>query len=247
MATLLHQLLAFEREIRKRTQRELTELHRDVATEALVSGVTKTYKPLAEDGVVFPAENKPVNLRYEDAIQRFRVAWIEECEVVDRKEEANTRARADVLVDDIVIARGVPVGYLLFVEKQLEHVRTFLSKMVELPIGETWAWDDGQGLHVSEESVTQRVEKVPDVLKLTEATEKHPPTAQVIARDKPVGLWRTRKLSGAIPAARKRELLAQVAKLSKAVKEAREKANTVECQSASSFAEEIMGYVFDAA
>jgi hypothetical protein len=75
---------------------------------------------------------------------------------------------------------------------------------------------------------TNRTKKVPRVLVKYEATDKHPAQVETWFEDIPVGVWNTVHLSGAVPAARQRELLARVADLAEAVKIAREEANMAE-------------------
>ena len=63
-----------------------------------------------------------------------------------------------------------------------------------------------------------------------EATTKHPAQVDVYKEDVVVGYWKSIKYSGALPAVRLNELLGRVEKLQKAVKFAREEANSKEVQ-----------------
>lgn len=237
-------MLAFEKDVRKRTQARMTDLHRDSQKADLVSGVHKKYQPLDDAGQRYPDERKPVHLLINDAIQGFSDAWQEETELVGRKEAANTEARADVVLPNgRVLAEAVPVGYLLFLEKQLQHVRTFVEKLAELPVGENWTWNPDDALYHSDDKVTQRTEKIPEVVQMTPTTKEHPGTAQLMARDKVVGLWTTVLYSGATTRARKRVMLDHIAEISDAVKAAREKANEVVAPPPTNLAERIMEYV----
>lgn len=239
----LHELLAFEKDARKRTQAELTEVHRASSEDKLMLGVAKRYEPVEEGGMQYPPERSPVSLRHQDAIQRFRAAWVEESDIVARKDHANLGAIADVIVDGVVVLSGAPATHLLFIEKQLEHVRTFVSKIVELNIGVEWSYNDSIGLHQTDERVTHRTEKLQKPIVLYDATDKHPAQTQLITQDQIVGHWFTRHFSGGIPADKKREILARVAKLGDAVKEARERANAVEVPAVASGAP-LMDFIF---
>lgn len=241
----LHQLLAFEKDERKRAQEEITRVHRESSTEALAAGVAKRYEPLAVDGMRYPDERSPVAIRFDDAIGRFSAAWIAETDVVARKDLANVHAQAAVMVDGETLISDVPAVHLLFLEKQLEHVRTFVAKLVELPAGQPWEWDAAQGVHKTAEKISHRTEKLQEVLVLLQPTEKHPGQAQVITKDKIVGHWYATLYSGGIPPERKRELLARVAKLSNAVKEARERANEATVPEVEEHAEKLMGHIFN--
>ncbi len=242
----LHQLLAFEKDVRKRTQATMTEVHRDSANEARMKGVHKTYKPLEEGGVRYPDEGSPVALKAEDAIERFREAWMEEAEIVERKDRANLEARADILVfGGQVVAQGLPATHLLFLEKHLEHVRTFLEKIAVLPEQTNWTYSEQTGLFSSPESMTQRTEKVPEVVTLLQPTKEHPGQAQIVSRDKVVGHWYTTLSHGGLPLERKRLYLARLAQLSDAVKEARERANEASVPAVSDTAASLLQFIFD--
>lgn len=243
----LHELLAFERATRKRTQEEITNLLRDSSKAPLVEGVEKRYEPIVEDGLRFNPEIKPVQIRADDAIARFRVAWLEETEIVGRKEMANTSARGRVTLGDesMNIGGEVPATYLLFLEKQLEHVRTFIAKMAELPAGEEWAPDGQTGLHKAPVKLAHRAEKTQEYVTVFAPTDKHPGQANMVERVKVVGTWHTTLVSGGIEPSRKRELLSRIAKLTNAVKAARERANEALVPPADPIADEIMDYIFE--
>jgi len=240
----LHQLLAFEKDVRKRAQAEITQIHRDTQQENLFHGVHKRYEPVAEGGYPYPDEKSPVTLRVEDAIARFRAAWIEETDVVERKDRANTGATADVVIDGVTLAVNVPATHLLFLEKQLEHVYTFVSKLVELPIGTEWTFDEQTGLHRSPVKVTHKGEKAQKPIVLYAATAEHPAQTQLITQDEIIGHWHTTNYCGAIPAERKRALLARIAKVRDAVIVAREMANSV-IVNERGHAHEILDFVFE--
>lgn len=224
----LHQLLAFEKDARKRAQTDMTEVHRVSSEDKLLQGVSKRYQPLEEGGMQYPSERSPVTLRWDDAVRRFRTAWGEEADVVARKDVTNRGAIADVVVEGQTLLRDVPATHLLFLEKHLEHVRTFVTKITELQVGMDWQWDAASGLHRTDERVSHRTEKLQEPIVLYDATDKHPAQTQLIVRDKIVGHWFTTFYSGGIPAGTKRDMLARLAKLTDAVKEARERANAVE-------------------
>ncbi len=122
----------------------------------------------------------------------------------------------------------MPATYLLFLEKQLQDLHTFIAKMAELDPGSDWSVDPGTGLYKTEATLTQRTRKVQRPITLYEATKEHPAQTQLITEDVIAGSWITIKYSGAMPAPRKKQLLARIEKLSNAVKFAREQANAVE-------------------
>ena len=162
-------------------------------------------------------------------------------DVTATKEWANCEATADVVIDGTTLLANVPVTYLLFLEKQLVDIRTFVSKMPILDPAETWTLDPATGSWVTEPAETNRTQKVPFNHVKAEATEKHPAQVEVMYTDIVVGTWTKRSFSGAMAAARVQELTDRVDKLAAAVKFAREEANMLEAEKRTG----VGGAVFD--
>jgi hypothetical protein len=139
-------------------------------------------------------------------------------------------AKADVVVDGQPLLRQVPATYLLFLEKQLVDLHTFVKKLPVLDASEAWNYDASADSWATEPVQTLRTKKTPRNHVKAEATDKHPAQVEVYYEDVTVGYWRTVKFSGALPAQRVNELLARVEKLQEAVKFAREEANSIEVE-----------------
>lgn len=241
----LHQLLAIEKGVRKRVTEGITEQHRITQDPRLLGGIAKTYKPKDENGQRYPDEVSPVTVRYREALDIANALWAEAVNVEARKDQANLTALARVSVNDLEILPPVPATFLLFLEKQLENVRTFVEKIVELPAGMEWHYNAQNGLHESGERLTIRTEKVQEALVLYPATDKHPAQAQMITTDRPVGEWTTTHSHGGIPAELKREWLRKVNTLLDAVKIAREEANTIDVPEERAYGEALLRYIFE--
>ena len=137
----------------------------------------------------------------------------------------------------------MPVSYLLFLEKQLTDLHTFVKKLPLLDAAEDWSFDGSADCWRTEPVRTIRTKKVPRNHVKAEATEKHPAQVEVYYEDIPVGYWTTVKFSGALPAKRVNELLDRVEKLQHAVKFAREEANNLEITD-QHVGEVVFGYLF---
>lgn len=242
---LLHQLLAIEKGTRARATEGITELHRQTQQVALLQGTHRKYTPTLEGGTQYPDEVSPVTLRFVDAIEQHNELWSQSIDLQAQKDYTNQHARADVKVDDRVILEDVPATHLLYLERQIENLRTFLAKIVELPAGVDWRRSDQSGLHESGEKMTIKTEKVEEALVLYQATERHPAQAEKIVKDKVVGHWTVINSHGGIPAERKRVLLRRVNILLSAVKIAREEANRAEVLAHDSIAQPLLEFVFE--
>ncbi len=224
----LNQILAIEKGIKTRVYAEFTELHQATQKPALMNGFTKTYTPRDEDGETYPPESQKVQYEHGNVLERTAAILTELFDITATKDWANCSAHADVVVDGKRLLNDVPATYLLFLEKQLHDLSTFVGKMSELDAGSDWNTDAGTGLFKTEPTAAQRTKKVQRAIVLYDATEHHPAQTQLITEDVVVGQWVTVKLSGALPAPRKKQLLARIEKLSNAVKFAREQANGIE-------------------
>jgi hypothetical protein len=226
--TKLNQIIAVEKGIKSKSYAELTEAHRDVQKQALLSGISRTYQPKDEEGEQLPPESTRVQLKAEEILRQTAANLTRLFDVTATKDWANCDARADVVVDGSTVVRDVPVAYLLFLEKQLADLSTFVKKLPILDAAESWNHDPSTDTWKTEPVRTLRTKKVPRNHVKAEATEKHPAQVEVYHEDVAIGTWTTVKFSGALPAQRVNELLERVEKLAQAVKFAREEANTFE-------------------
>jgi hypothetical protein len=243
MAAKLNQIIAVEKGTKSRTFQELTEAHHALQKPTLLSGISRTYRPKDEEGEQLPPESTRVQVKAEDIIRKTIETLTKLFDVTATKDWANCVAKADVVVDGKVLLAQVPATYLLFLEKQLVDLHTFVKKLPILDASESWNFDASADSWATEPVQTTRTKKVPRNHVKAEATEKHPAQVEVYYEDVIVGYWRTVKFSGSLPARRVNELLARVEKLQEAVKFAREEANSIEV-SEQKLGEKVFNYLF---
>jgi len=224
----LNQIIAVERGVKAGALRDFTDAHRLVQKAPQLSGISRTYQARDEDGEELPPESVRVQIKAEDVLRQVSVTLTRLFDVVATKDWANCRAAADVHVDGQLLLEQVPATYLLFLEKQLTDIRTFLGKLPTLDAAEAWRWDDSADTWATDPTRTIRTKKIPRNHVKAEATDKFPAQVDVYPEDIPVGYWTTKKFSGAMPARRVNELLERLERLQQAVKFAREEANNIE-------------------
>jgi hypothetical protein len=224
----LNQIIAVEKGVKSKSYSELTEAHHGLQKATLLAGIARTYQPKDEDGEQYPPESTRVQLRAEEVLRQTASTLTRLFDVTATKDWANCEAKADVTVDGEVLLPAVPATYLLFLEKQLADLHTFVAKLPVLDAAESWGFDRAADCHATEPVLTTKTKKIPRNHVKAEATEKHPAQVEVYYEDVVVGHWRTVKFSGALPASRVKELLERVDKLQQAVKFAREEANNAE-------------------
>lgn len=243
MKSKLNQIIAIEKGVKSQAYGELTTLHRDSQKADLFNGFAKSYRKKDEDGEDYPPERKRVQLVASEVLKKVTQLQTGLFDVTATKDWANCHARADVVVDGQVLIKDAPATYLLFLEKQLSDMRTFLEKLPTLDEGEEWQADPNSNLFKTAPITTHRTKKVPKVIVKYPHSEHHPAQTELVNEDVIVGWWDTVKHSGAIPIPRKQQLLARVDRFMKAVKFAREEANNAEVESIE-VGEKVFGYLF---
>jgi hypothetical protein len=241
--TRLNQIVAVEKGIKTRSFQELTEAHHALQKTGLLSGISRTYRPKDEEGEQLPPEATKVQVKGEETIARTAEILTRLFDVTATKDWANCVAKANVVVDGQTILSDVPVAYLLFLEKQLVDILTFVRKLPTLDAAESWDYDASADCWATDAVQTVRTKKIPRNHVKAEATEKHPAQVEVYYEDVVVGYWKTVKFSGALAAKRINELVERVEKLQQAVKFAREEANHAEITQQKT-GEKVFGYLF---
>lgn len=230
MEVKLAEAVALARSAKTRVHGALTTLHRESQKIDLYLGLARTYRPLREgDDERFPDESRLVRTVATDVIVELNRLLLDRWNTEATVTYNNTLAQGDIVLGDgTVLLRSVPATYLLFLEKGLEDLLTFVSKLPSLDPAETWAWDPNRGVHASQPVETAREKRVMKPLVLYPATDKHPAQVERFEDTEVRGYWTTTKLSGALPAESKREILLRVVEVRDAVKTARERANQTE-------------------
>jgi len=152
-------------------------------------------------------------------------------DAVLQKERTNQDARADLVVDSVAIAKEVPATFLLGLETKLKTVRSIYETIPTLQPGVKWEKDETQGQDVYRRTHPEEKFRTKKNMKnhvVAEATKEHPAQVQVYNEDEKVARIVTDTWCGMISPAEKSVLLGRVDTLIRAVKKARQKANTAE-------------------
>jgi hypothetical protein len=239
----LNQIVAVVNGVKTKTAKVMTDVYHDLKKDQLFDGISRTYQPLDEDGETCPPEQKLVQLTTDNAVETVREALTNMFDVIYTQDVANSQAKADVVVDDKVLAPQVPITYLLFLEKQLTDISTFVNSLPVLDPAQEWVFDTNRGFYATKPTSTNKTKKVYRNHVKVEATKEHPAQVEVYTEDVKIGEWATVKFSGAMPATNKKQMLERVTKLQNAVKIAREEANGIEIQN-KAIAEALLEYIF---
>ena len=222
----MHELLAAEPNVKVKAEVILKEaINTFVKKQGLFDGIIRTYQPKDDEGEQFPAESKELSTTVLDKLDYTFIPLIQRLDLIASKEITNTVAKADITINGKVLIADVPATSLLAMEKEVKKWRELLLHVLTLEPGVKWHFDTQNGYHKTNPVQTLKGKKIDDVLIKYPATKEHPAQTEVVTKDIIVGTWETIKLSGAIPAARKAELLNKVDVLEIEIKAARQRAN----------------------
>jgi hypothetical protein len=165
-------------------------------------------------------------------------------DIVLSQDVGNQKAWADVVVGDEVVLTNVPAVTLIFLEKQLTDLVTFIEALPVLDSADNWSYDEAACIYRTSSTASVKTKKVPRAFVKYEATKEHPAQVEVVNDDMIVGTWNSHKLSGAITVQKREEWLEKARLLKEAVVLAREKANSVEVDEVK-IGGKILNFVFD--
>lgn len=240
----LAQIIAVEKQVKSRSYALVTEHDKLCQKSSLFNGQTKRYQPLDEEDKDVPeGETVRVQQNVNELLTESIRAWSELFDTTATKDWGNTKAKASIIIDGKVLVEDAPVPFLLFVEKQLNDIRTAVSRLPVLAPDTEWQKDASTGMWASDRR-THRQKKVAKVIVLAPATEQHPAQTQLVSEDVIVGYWHSRLFSTAIVPVRQKHLLERIDRLQIAVKQAREQANGTDIEQQTVGAR-LLGWIFE--
>jgi hypothetical protein len=249
----LHELLAVEPEKKANAERARTQSCDAFRSgQAHFTGMRRTFKPFAVDeakgevaGERLEAETNLVKTAVEE-LEKTLAVTTEAFDVSYQIDEANTQARADLVVDGEVLAAAVPATYLLQIEKRLRELRVVFKELPTFDPVRTWREDPGADKpHVlrAEPVVTIRKVKTRKYNVMHEATKEHPAQIDVVEVDEPVGEIRSYDWTGMISPGKKAALLERLDKVIEGAKAARSRANAVEVDPGKRIADRLFQHI----
>lgn len=222
----LHEVIAVEKDVKSKAHATTTDLYRMLQNAQLFQGMDRTYTPLDDDGEGFPPESQKVQVNTRKLFEMLLQARQRVCDLVYTKDSANANA-----VGVVTLTGGdyeMPVSTILHMEKELKDLRDVLAATPELDPSIDWDWDEKALLHRSETIKTHKTRKVEEPKPIFQPTEHQPGQYHIFTRDVTIGHWETTKLSSGIPRGLKVQLIDRCDELGRAMKKARERANSVD-------------------
>ena len=237
------EILAQAKTIQERAKDVLKDVYHRVQKPSLFAGGVRRFEKIDDETPDRPIETQRVQVKSLDAIEAIKEAMVCQIDAACTREEGNTVCRGTLVVGGEVLAKDIPVGALLFLERELTDLRTVISKWPTLDPGHSWKWDGDAGVWRTEAQRTASTSKVHQPIVKYDATPEHPAQTELITVDKTVGYWATEFMSGGLSEKERKNLLARVETLLREVKAARERANTTEVTEVE-IGETLLNYVF---
>ena len=165
---------------------------------SLFQGLTKIFVPLVEGTPILPGEQKEVvttvgrRLRYHVGF----AAKMFDYELT--RDAANQEAKADLVIDGKVVAKDLPVTFLLSAETRMRAQREIFAKMPALDMARKWEkvgdeqWKHGPNFINREEKRTEPVVLYPH-------TDQHPAQIKEVVTTKVIARFDTTDFSGPSP------------------------------------------------
>ena len=238
----LHELLAIEGDLKSAAQQAKGKIV-GLFTDGLsrFGGKVITYR-VDEGEVERPSEVMRLSTTVTAELEEFYQSFGRWVDAAFQKEITNATTSAEVEIDGVPIFADLPATALLNLESKLAELKTVLNAIPVNDNATTWTWDEGAGRYTSDEQITAITKKVPTVLTLAEATAEHPAQAEVYHKDLRVGTRHTVFHSGGLSPKDKRDMIRRLDNLCRAVKQARQRANTADAVSVK-VADTIFSYI----
>lgn len=239
----LNQVIALIQGLKQSATKKKTELYHAAQKPQLFQGLSRTYRPINDDGFVYPPETSKVVMTAQGLIDGFNEAIAELLNMCATQDWGNAQARADIKIGDAAIVTDVPVTHLLFLEKQLTDIKVFASSIPTLPIDRDWTYSANVSAYASGPVETTKTKKVTEFVVAYEATPEHPADVREVSNDLVEGTWSKLEFSGALPQDELNAILKRIDALLKAVTKAREEANGLTVDIVET-APSLLGYIF---
>ena len=245
----LHELLAVESNLKSQAAKATADLlntfekKRHHFSESL-----KTFKPKEEDAPSIIEEQLDLQTTVPKEIDWLTPFMVKALDASYQVAEANTGARADVVLEDgTMLLSNIPATALLELEKRAKETHDFIAAIPTLDPAKGFreSPERGPDTFKARDVVKTRTKKENKVVTLSPATDKHPAQVTVIPEDVPIGDIVVQEWSGLITTARKGELLERVEDLGRAVKQARSRANEIDVDTVKNkIGKKLLDYIF---
>ena len=232
--TKLHEVLAVEASKEKVASKLVMESIRTLGKENLFSGSVRRLVMLdTAESYLDGEERVALTTTVDENIEYLTKPIADYWDVVLQKDRANQSAMSAIMVNGEAITEQLPATYLLGMETKLNNLRKLYEAIPTLAPGITWDVDEQERVgtfKARNDIVSFKTEKDMEFKEASPATKEHPAQIARMERTRNTGTYTTTKWSGMLTPLDKAERLARLDQLLNAIKQARQRANSVEVE-----------------
>lgn len=253
--TKLHEVLAVEADLEGKYKRVCDEAKKTFKDRpAHFIGSIRELQMFSDDGIDYPTEQQEMATTVVDKLAYIKGDITSYINALCQKESTNQKAVAKILIDGEAITGDLPATFLLGMESRLKYIRSVYEEIPTLPVNVHWDKDDASGENIyktrfpEEKLKTSRTFKskvlVPAQFpKDGERGDSLPAQIEKWEEVENVGKFVKTIWSGMLPSSQKAKMLGRIDILIKAVKQARQRANTTEVQRCGGLGQTFMDYI----
>jgi len=229
----LHELLAVNASLENQATKTRLELQGTFEKKRhLFGSKTVTFTPLnSEDGGAVTEDQSEIQTTVQKEVAWLSTFIVKAIDAGHQIDTANTLATASVILEDgAVLLLQIPATSLLQLEKRLKEVHEFIMAIPTLDPAKGFSQDSAReaGVYKAREVTKTRTKKTLKVLTMAPATDKHPAQCKEYTEDVPIGSVLEQEWSSLITPALKADLLERCENITRAVKQARARANELD-------------------
>jgi hypothetical protein len=224
----LHELLAVEASRKEGFQEALDRAKGLFDSPGRFHSFVRTYHPRAEDEEDSVVERQAMETTVSRELDIIGEGFQKMVDVTYQKEIANTQALGDLEIAGGNLS-GLPVSFLLHLEKTLKSLRKTFNDIPTHAQGKEWEPTEDHEFssvfHMKHPEVDERTKKVTAFEIVAPADEYHPAQVKEIVEDRVVGELVREIYSGMWRASQKAKILQRTDEMLEAVRKARMRAN----------------------
>jgi len=244
----LHELLAVEGKLESQSKKVISDLQNTFNKKRHLFEEKKVvFTPHAENEQSVTEAQSDIQSTLDKELDWVRGHLVKSLNASYQVAEANTQARADIILEDgTVVAKGVPATALLELEKRVSEIAELLKNVPTLDPAKGFQPDAarGEGYFQAREVNKGRTKKANKAIVLYDATPEHPAQTQIVTEDVEVGRIQEQEWSSLFTPARKSNLINKAEILERAVRQARARANEQTIDKDKSIAESLLNAIF---
>lgn len=248
MPQKLHELLPQEASRETQASKVVADLKHTFETKRhLFEEKVVTFTPSTEGGQAVKESQSDLTTTVKTQLAELQPFVIASLDASFQVASANTKAVADIILDDGTVLVGkVPATALLELEKRVAQIHGLLQAVPTLDPAKGFTADGqrGKGIYVAREVTKTRNKKTFVPLVLAAATKEHPAQVKEGWEDQPIGKLVEQEWSGLLTPADKSALLAKSEELSRAIRSARARANEQEVDKTAKIGGALLGHIF---